>query len=65
MAFCPRVGRRSPALYFLPSGSHPEVTLLASIFKKRLVAAFVITVLGVAIIAGVIFQLLANGGIIT
>lgn len=45
--------------------SIPEVTLLASIFKKRLVAAFVITVLGVAIIAGVIFQLLANGGIIT
>jgi hypothetical protein len=45
--------------------SIPEVTLLASIFEKRLVAAFVITVLGVAILAGVIFQVLATGGIIT
>ena len=45
--------------------SIPEVTLLASIFEKRLVAAFVITVLGVAILAGVIFQFLAMGGIIT
>jgi len=44
--------------------SIPEVTLLASIFEKRLVAAFVITVLGVAILAGVIFQSLAMGGII-
>jgi len=44
--------------------SIPEVTLLASIFEKRLVAAFVITVLGVAILAGVIFQLLAIGGFI-
>ncbi len=44
--------------------SIPEVTLLASIFEKRLVAAFVITVLGVAILAGVIFQFLALSGII-
>jgi len=44
--------------------SIPEVTLLASIFEKRLVAAFVITVLGVAILAGVIFQFLAIGGYI-
>jgi hypothetical protein len=40
--------------------SIPEVTLLASIFKKRLVAAFVISVLSVAISAGIIFQLLAG-----
>lgn len=45
--------------------SIPEVTLLASIFEKRLVAAFVITVLGVAILAGFLFQILANMGIIT
>ena len=44
--------------------SIPEVTLLASIFEKRLVAAFVITVLGVAILAGVIFQFLAISGFI-
>jgi len=44
--------------------SIPEVTLLASIFEKRLVAAFLITVIGVAILAGVLFQLLAIGGII-
>lgn len=44
--------------------SIPEVTLLASIFEKRLVAAFVITVLGVAILAGVVFQMLAVGGFI-
>ncbi len=44
--------------------SIPEVTLLASIFEKRLIAAFVITVLGVAIIAGVIFQVLAMGGVL-
>jgi uncharacterized membrane protein YraQ (UPF0718 family) len=40
--------------------SIPEITLLASIFKKRLVAAFVISVLGVAISAGIIFQALAG-----
>lgn len=45
--------------------SIPEVTLLASIFEKCLVAAFVITVLGVAVLAGVIFQFLAAGGIIS
>jgi uncharacterized membrane protein YraQ (UPF0718 family) len=45
--------------------SIPEVTLLASIFEKRLVAAFVFTVLGVAILAGFLFQFLANVGIIT
>lgn len=44
--------------------SIPEVTLLASIFEKRLVAAFVLTVIGVAILAGVIFQLLAIGDFI-
>lgn len=44
--------------------SIPEVTLIASIFEKRLVAAFVITVLGVAILAGVLFQFLANAGVI-
>lgn len=36
--------------------SIPEVTLLASIFKPRLVAAFVITILVVAILSGFIFQ---------
>jgi hypothetical protein len=44
--------------------SIPEVTLLASIFEKRLVAAFLVTVLGVAILAGVIFQFLAISGFI-
>jgi Predicted permeases len=44
--------------------SIPEVTLLASIFEKRLVAAFVITVLGVAILAGIIFQVLSMGGVL-
>jgi uncharacterized membrane protein YraQ (UPF0718 family) len=44
--------------------SIPEVTLLASIFEKRLVAAFVVTVLGVAILAGVIFQFLSVSGFI-
>ncbi|NPV27554.1 MAG: permease [Firmicutes bacterium] len=38
--------------------SIPEVTLLASIFKPRLVAAFVITILAVAIFSGYIFQVL-------
>lgn len=45
--------------------SIPEVTLLTSIFEKRLVAAFVFTVLGVAVLAGVLFQILANIGIIS
>jgi len=45
--------------------SIPEVTLLASIFEKRLVAAFVVTILGVAILAGVLFQILAMEGIIS
>lgn len=36
--------------------SIPEVTLLASIFKPRLVSIFVITILVVAIIAGYVFQ---------
>ncbi|HII97983.1 MAG TPA: permease [Methanoregula sp.] len=43
--------------------SIPEVTLLASIFEKRLVAAFVLTVIGVAILAGIIFQFLAISGL--
>ena len=42
----------------------PEVTLLASIFQRRLVAAFVVTVLGVAIITGLLMQLLQNAGLI-
>ncbi len=42
----------------------PEVTLLRSIFEKRLVAAFVITVFGVAVLAGSIFPFLATGGFI-
>lgn len=36
--------------------SIPEVTLLASIFKPRLVAAFVITMLAVAAVSGYVFQ---------
>ena len=44
--------------------SIPEVTLLASIFENRLVAAFVVTVLGVAVLAGVLFQVLSNMGIL-
>ncbi len=44
--------------------SIPEVTLLASIFERRLVAAFVITILGVAVITGVAFQLIQVSGII-
>ncbi len=39
--------------------SIPEVTLLAAIFERRLVAAFVVTVLGIAVLAGVAFQILA------
>lgn len=39
--------------------SIPEVTLLAAIFERRLVAAFVATILTVAVLAGVIFQVLA------
>jgi len=38
--------------------SIPEVTLLASIFKPRLVSIFVITILGIAIITGYVFQTL-------
>jgi uncharacterized membrane protein YraQ (UPF0718 family) len=38
--------------------SIPEVTLLSAIFERRLVAAFVITILGVAILAGIAFQVL-------
>lgn len=43
--------------------SIPEVTLLASIFQRRLVVAFVATVLGVAIITGVLMQLLQSAGL--
>jgi len=39
--------------------SIPEVTLLAAIFERRLLAAFVAVILGVAILAGVAFQVLA------
>ncbi|MCQ8893613.1 MAG: permease [Methanolinea sp.] len=44
--------------------SIPEVTLLASIFERRLVAAFVLVVLGVAISAGVILQVLQASGLL-
>ena len=44
--------------------SIPEVTLLASIFTRRLLVAFVITVFSVAVLAGSIFQFLAAGGFI-
>ena len=44
--------------------SIPEITLLASIFKKRLVAAFVISVLGVAISAGIIFSVACRSCVI-
>ena len=44
--------------------SIPEVTLLASIFQRRLVAAFVVTVLGVAVTTGLVMQLLQNAGLI-
>ncbi len=37
--------------------SIPEVTLLSSIFERRLVGVFVATVLGIAIIAGITFQI--------
>ena len=39
--------------------SIPEVTLLAAIFERRLVAAFVVTILMVAVLAGVVFQVLS------
>lgn len=39
--------------------SIPEVTLLAAIFERRLVAAFVVTIFTVAVLAGVVFQVLA------
>ncbi|MCK8518268.1 permease [Methanoculleus sp. 7T] len=39
--------------------SIPEVTLLAAIFERRLLAAFVVIILGVAVLAGVAFQTLA------
>lgn len=37
--------------------SIPEVTLLSAIFERRLVAVFVAVVLGIAVIAGVTFQI--------
>jgi len=43
--------------------SIPEVTLLAAIFKKKLVAVFVITVLLVAILAGYLFNFLTIVGV--
>lgn len=39
--------------------SIPELTLLSSIFKKRLLAAFVVTVFSIAVIAGYLANLLA------
>jgi len=38
--------------------SIPEVTLLAAIFKRRLVIAFLIVVFGVAVLAGYLFNFL-------
>jgi len=38
--------------------SIPELTLLASIFKPKLVATFTVTILVVAILSGFIFQIL-------
>jgi len=37
--------------------SIPEVTLLSAIFERRLVAAFVAIVLGIAVLAGITFQI--------
>jgi len=42
--------------------SIPEMTLLASIFEKKLVAAFVATIAGVAILTGCLFQALRLAG---
>ncbi|MCC7566158.1 MAG: permease [Methanomicrobiaceae archaeon] len=44
--------------------SVPEVTLLASFFERRLLAAFIVTVLGVAVLTGLVFQLLQTAGMI-
>ncbi|MDI6718250.1 MAG: permease [Methanomicrobiales archaeon] len=44
--------------------SIPEVTLLASIFQRRLVAAFVATVMGVAIVTGILMQILQTAGVL-
>jgi hypothetical protein len=41
--------------------SIPEVTLLASIFRPRLVATFVITILVVAALSGLVFQTFQSG----
>ncbi|WP_282442304.1 permease [Pelotomaculum sp. PtaB.Bin117] len=38
--------------------SIPELTLLASIFKPKLVAIFTVTIFAVAILSGFIFQIL-------
>lgn len=43
--------------------SIPEVTLLASIFERRLVAMFVAVVLGVAISAGFVLQVMQTAGL--
>jgi len=39
--------------------SIPELTLLSSIFKKRLLAAFVVTVFSIAVVAGYLANRLA------
>ncbi|MEM2123920.1 MAG: permease, partial [Methanolinea sp.] len=44
--------------------SIPEVTLLAAIFERRLVATFVAVVLGVAISTGVVLQLMQTAGVL-
>jgi len=44
--------------------SLPEVTLLASIFERRLVATFVAVVLGVAISAGIVLQVMQTAGLL-
>jgi len=38
--------------------SIPEITLLSAIFERRLVAAFVVTVLGIAVLAGFAFGIM-------
>jgi uncharacterized membrane protein YraQ (UPF0718 family) len=43
--------------------SIPEVTLLASIFERRLVAAFVVTIVGVAILTGFLFEVFQVMGV--
>jgi len=38
--------------------SIPEVALLSAIFKKKLLAAYIITIFGIAVMVGYVFNLL-------